>query len=48
MNQRSARKVMGPQNRRNPNCENFGTPICESQDKIPFGCGPHGKAHSIL
>ncbi len=24
---------MGPQSRENPNCENFGTPTWESQDK---------------
>jgi hypothetical protein len=26
----------------------FGTPIWESQDKMPFGCGPHEEAQSIL
>jgi hypothetical protein len=25
-----------------------GTPTWESQDKMPFGCGIHGEAHSIL
>ncbi len=24
------------------------TPIWESQDKMPFGCEPRGKTHSIL
>jgi hypothetical protein len=48
LNQRSARKVMDPQSRENPSCENFGTPIWESQDKMTFGCWSCGQAHSIL
>jgi hypothetical protein len=47
-NRRFAHKVMGPQICRSPNFGNFGTPIWESQDKMPFGCGPRGKAHNIL
>jgi hypothetical protein len=39
---------MGPQNRRSPNFSNFGIPIWESWDKMPFGCGPLGEAQSIL
>jgi len=39
---------MGPQSRKNPNLGNFGTPIWESWGKMPFGCGPHGEAQSIL
>jgi hypothetical protein len=35
---------MGPQSRGNPSCGNFETPIWESQDKMPFGCGPCGEA----
>jgi len=38
----------GPQSCRNPNFENFKTPIWESQDKMSFGCEPRGKAQSIL
>jgi hypothetical protein len=26
---------------------NFGTPICESQGKVTFGCSPHRKAQNI-
>jgi hypothetical protein len=39
---------MGPQSRENPNFDNFGTPICESWDKMPFGCGPCEEAHNIV
>jgi hypothetical protein len=42
--QRSAHKVMGPQSSKNPNFGNFGTPIWEFWDKMPFGCGPRGEA----
>jgi hypothetical protein len=42
-NRKSAREVMGPQSHENPKCGNSGTPIWESLDKIPFGCGPCGK-----
>jgi len=42
-NQRFARKVIRPQSRKSPNFNNFGTPIWESNDKMPFGCGPHGR-----
>jgi len=39
---------MGPQSCRSPNFGNFETPIWDSQDKMPFGCGPRGEAQSIL
>jgi len=26
----------------------LGLPIWESRDKMPFGCGPHGEAQSII
>jgi hypothetical protein len=39
---------MGPQSHRSPNFGNFGTLIWESWDKMPFGSGPRGEAHSIL
>jgi hypothetical protein len=45
---RDAHKVMGFQSHRNLNFGNFGTPILESRDKKPFGCGPCGKAQNIL
>jgi len=42
-------KVVGvPQSCGSPNFGNFETPIWESQDKMPFECGPHGEAQSIL
>jgi len=47
-NWRCARKVMGLQSCGSPSCENFGTPTWESRDKMLFGCGPRGEAHSIL
>jgi hypothetical protein len=47
-NRRSARKVMGPQSRGSSNLSNFRTPIWESRDKNPFGCGPCGKVQNIL
>jgi hypothetical protein len=34
---------MHPQNHESPSCENFGTPIWESWNKMPFGCGPRGE-----
>jgi hypothetical protein len=48
LNLRFACKVMGPQSRESPNFGNFGTPIWESRDKMPFGCGPQEEAQSIL
>jgi hypothetical protein len=45
---RSTHEVIAPQSRGSSNLGNFGTPIWESQDKKPFGCGPHGEAQSIL
>jgi hypothetical protein len=37
---RFAHKVMVLQSCGSPNLGDFGTPIWESQDKKPFGCGP--------
>jgi hypothetical protein len=48
LNRRSSHKVMGLQNHRNPNLENFETPTWESKDKMTFGCWSHGQAQSIL
>jgi hypothetical protein len=48
LNRRSARKVMGPQNRESSRCENFETLTWESWDKMPFRYGPTGEAQSIL
>jgi len=48
LNWRSTHKVMGLQSHGSPNFGNFGIPIWESRDKMPFGCGPYGEARSIL
>jgi hypothetical protein len=48
LNPRSTCKVMGPQSCGSPNFGNFRTPIWESWDKMPFGCGLRGEAQSIL
>jgi hypothetical protein len=45
---RSSHKVMGPQSHGSPNFGNFETPIWESRDKMPFGCGPRGEVQNIL
>ncbi len=44
----SAHEVIRPQSHRNPRCGNSETRTWESQDKRPFGCGPHGELHRIL
>jgi hypothetical protein len=31
-----------------PNRDNFGTPLWESRDKEPLGCGRGGATHRIL
>jgi hypothetical protein len=41
---RFSQEVMRPQSCGSPGWWNFGTPIWESRDKKPFGCGPCGKA----
>jgi hypothetical protein len=41
-------KLWDPQNYESPNFDNFGIPIWESQDKMPFRCGPRGEVQSIL
>jgi hypothetical protein len=43
LNQRSAHKIMGPQNLRSSNFGNFGTPTWESKDKMQLGVGPMAK-----
>jgi len=48
LNLRFARKIMGLQSCGSLSCKNFGTPIWKSRDKMPFGCGLHGEAQSIL
>jgi len=39
---------MTSQSPESPNRDNFGTPLWESRDKKPFGCGCHEEAQSIL
>jgi hypothetical protein len=46
--QRFAQEVMVLQSHGSLNHGNFRTPIWESQDKKPLGCGPHGEAQTIL
>ncbi len=48
LDRRFAHKIMGPQTCESLNFGNFETPIWESRNKMPFGCGPCVKAHSIL
>jgi hypothetical protein len=39
---------MNSQSFGSPNRDNFGTPLWESQDKKPFGCGCRREAQRIL
>ncbi len=45
---RSEHEVIAPQSCGSSNLSNFGTPLWESRDKKPFGCGPRGEVQSIL
>jgi hypothetical protein len=45
---RFAHKVIAQQSYESFDFGIFGTPIWESWDKRPFGCGPRGEAQSIL
>jgi hypothetical protein len=47
-NRRSGREVMDAQSPRSPNRDRFGTPLWESQEKVPFGCNLRGRTQSIL
>jgi len=44
----SGREVMNAQSPRSLNRNNFGTPLWESREKEPFGCGCHGATQRIL
>jgi len=44
----SRREVMNAQSPGSPNRDNFGTPLWESQEKEPFGCGCCGATQRIL
>jgi len=47
-NQRSEREVTNAQTPKSPNRDSFGTPLSESREKEPFGCGCHGVMQKIL
>jgi hypothetical protein len=47
-NRRSKREVMNAQSLKSPNWDNFGTPLWESWEKMPFGCKCSGEAQRIL
>jgi len=48
LNQRSRKEVMGLQNDKIPNFENFETPDLGVLGKMTFGCNPHGQSQRIL
>jgi hypothetical protein len=39
---------MNAQSPRRPNQDSFGTPLWESQEKVPFGCKCDGEMQRIL
>jgi hypothetical protein len=45
---RSGREAMMSQSLRSPNRDSFGTPLWESRDKQPLGCGRGGVTQRIL
>jgi hypothetical protein len=47
-NQRLKREVMNAQSPGSPNRDNFGTPLWESREKVPFGCRCGEEAQRIL
>jgi hypothetical protein len=47
-NRRWGREVMNAQSLRSPNRDNFGTPLWESQEKVPFECKCGREAQRIL
>jgi hypothetical protein len=48
LDQRSRWEVMFAQSPGSPNRDSFGTPLWESRDKKPFGCGCRGQTQRIL
>jgi hypothetical protein len=46
--QRLGREVIVVQSPRSPNRDNFGTPLWESPEKVPFGCSLRGRTQVIL
>ncbi len=47
-NWRLGREAMNAQSPRSPNWDNFGTPLWESWEKVPFGCKCGCETHIIL
>jgi len=47
-NPRSGREVMNAQNPESPNRDNFGTPLWESREKVPFGYECDDETQRIL
>jgi len=47
-NQRSEQEVMDAQSPKSPTRDNFGTPLWESREKVPFGCSPREELQIIL
>jgi len=47
-NRRLEWEVMNTQSPKSPNRDSFGTPLWESQEKMPFGCKCDGERHRIL
>jgi hypothetical protein len=47
-NRRSKQEVMDAQSPKSANRDNFGTPLWESREKVPFGCSLDGKLQRIL
>jgi len=39
---------MSVQSPKSPNWDNFGTPLWESREKVPFGCKSRGELQRIL
>jgi hypothetical protein len=42
-NRRLERRVVSVQSPKSPTRDNFGTPLWESREKVPFECGSHGE-----
>ncbi len=47
-NQRSEQEVMDAQSLGSPTWDNFGTPLSESREKVPFECNLCGVTQRIL
>jgi len=48
LNPRLGQEVMNAQSLGSPNQDNFGTPLWESREKVPFGCKCDGETQRIL